>query len=485
MIPDEFQLKLVDLQNQINDLRAFSTKNEFSNGTLVTKEVSQLSGGYQSANFVTGVTGWRFDALGNLEAGSGYFRGDITGATGTFTGAITASSGSIGGWTISPTAIYLDGATDALSAGMASADYPFYAGAKYANRANATFKVTPAGVVYATGAVIDGTTTIGGRLASTLASAIDSAGEIITANLNTSAKTILGEFIFSGSGALAMNTDANNGLWLSPTGILGKKAGANTFTIGIDGAATFAGTLAAASGTFGTITAGTIDGCDIYANNFRFKRNTHILTLSNLDDGWTTSLSGSLSVTKYATNQLTLYIASTSNETSSIKTGAMNILIGGSSTVWLPMYNPSIEFWTKINVGTSETPSCKIRLGDIADDNGSFVGFWFVPYINGYVTVNTQGKNTGAGGTSFGDNTINGYDASKWHKYRITITKNTSTNFTAKYYIDDTLVQTSTMAEGWSGGIWMFGLTMTNNSTTITDTIEVSLSQVILQQAYS
>lgn len=178
-------------------------------------------------------------------------------------GAITAISGSFGGWSLSSTAIYYDGAGASTSAGMAPGDYPFYAGQTYANRASAPFRVTVAGIIYATGAVIDGTSTIGGRTASTIATAIDSSGAFINANLNTSAKTILGSFTFSGSGAIAMNTDANNGLWLSPTGLLGKSGGVTTFAIDTNGNATFAGTLSGASGTFGTITSGTISGVTI------------------------------------------------------------------------------------------------------------------------------------------------------------------------------------------------------------------------------
>jgi hypothetical protein len=68
-------------------------------------------------------------------------------SAGTFavTGTITATAGSIGGWSISDVAIYYDGATDALSSGMAPADYPFYAGKKYADRATALFRVEPSG----------------------------------------------------------------------------------------------------------------------------------------------------------------------------------------------------------------------------------------------------------------------------------------------------------------------------------------------------
>lgn len=83
--------------------------------------------------------------------------GDIT-----LVGTITAVAGSIGGWDLSANAIYFDGATDVLSAGMAPADYPFYAGKKYVDRASAPFRVTPAGALVATGATISGAITITG-----------------------------------------------------------------------------------------------------------------------------------------------------------------------------------------------------------------------------------------------------------------------------------------------------------------------------------
>ena len=78
--------------------------------------------------------------------------------------------------------------------------------------------------------------------------------DIINARLDTAAKQILGDFTFGTSGAIKMITDANNGLWLSPTGILGKKAGATTFSITTSGDATFAGELSATFGTLGALT---------------------------------------------------------------------------------------------------------------------------------------------------------------------------------------------------------------------------------------
>ena len=92
--------------------------------------------------------------------------------------------------------------------------------------------------------------------------AINNEGQVITdlinSKLNTQTKQILDGFTFGTSGAIKMIRDADNGLWLSPNGILGKKAGATTFSITTLGDATFAGLLMAASGTLGTITSANI-----------------------------------------------------------------------------------------------------------------------------------------------------------------------------------------------------------------------------------
>ncbi|MGP1675936.1 MAG: hypothetical protein ACTS6J_02105 [Burkholderiales bacterium] len=74
-------------------------------------------------------------------------------------GTVTATAGAIGGWTINSAYLAKDTGVDATSAGMAPTDYPFYAGATYANRASAPFRITPAGVLTATGATISGAIT--------------------------------------------------------------------------------------------------------------------------------------------------------------------------------------------------------------------------------------------------------------------------------------------------------------------------------------
>jgi len=119
---------------------------------------SVLAGGaFQSPNFVTGSSGWIIRTDGSVEFGTGKFRGDITGASGTFSGTLSAILGNIANWVISSLALYFDGATDAQSSGMAPADYPFYAGKKYASRATAPFKVEPSGKLTVTDIVATGT----------------------------------------------------------------------------------------------------------------------------------------------------------------------------------------------------------------------------------------------------------------------------------------------------------------------------------------
>jgi hypothetical protein len=64
-------------------------------------------------------------------------------------GNLTVNAGLIGGWTVNSTYLAKDTGTNSTSAGLAPTDYPFFAGATYANRASAAFRVTPAGVVTA------------------------------------------------------------------------------------------------------------------------------------------------------------------------------------------------------------------------------------------------------------------------------------------------------------------------------------------------
>lgn len=73
--------------------------------------------------------------------------------------------------------------------------------------------------------------------------------DIANAQFDTSTNEILGDFTFGASGAIKMITDANNGLWISPTGILGKKAGVTTFAVDTSGNASFRGSVVITGGS--------------------------------------------------------------------------------------------------------------------------------------------------------------------------------------------------------------------------------------------
>jgi len=126
------------------------------------------------------------------------------GTTVDIVGTLTATVGSIGGWSISSTAIYFDGATDALSAGMAIADFPFYAGKKYADRATAPFRITPAGALTATSA------TITGALTTSAGSSIDgqylASGSVASVSANLALRGWTQTCVFS-------STDLNTVSW--------------------------------------------------------------------------------------------------------------------------------------------------------------------------------------------------------------------------------------------------------------------------------
>jgi phage minor structural protein len=138
-------------------------------------------------------------------------------------GSITATTGVIGGWTISSTAIYKDSGVDATSSGMASADYPFYAGKQYASRATAPFRVTDAGVLVATSATISGSITITGG--SGIANLTD-AGDLAIADTADFATQVSGAQKPSNNATVGADWTSN---LLNIPGTLGTPSGSGLF----------------------------------------------------------------------------------------------------------------------------------------------------------------------------------------------------------------------------------------------------------------
>lgn len=181
------------------------------------------------------------------------------------------NGGTLGGWQINSTSIYT-GTEDHSGYTANAGDVTLYSNGTDASLHFNKAYIDTTGVIYATAAVLDGTSTLGGRLGSTLASAIDSSGHFIDTNLNTSAKTILTDFTFSPSdysgafktGDITWNTTTGaitggSGGIFNKSGLIFASSGVATLTLdGTTGNATFAGTLSAASGTLGSITTGLI-----------------------------------------------------------------------------------------------------------------------------------------------------------------------------------------------------------------------------------
>jgi hypothetical protein len=142
-------------------------------------------------------------------------------------------------------------------------------------------------------------------------------GDIINARFDTQGKYILSDFTFGESGAIRINTDDDNGLWISPTGILGKKSGATTFAIDTEGNATFAGTLSAASGTLGAITIGAdawhvdINGNMWWGNSSTYAGSSISISNTGLIKGavFNASTGARISLSD-ATNQVSIYSSS-------------------------------------------------------------------------------------------------------------------------------------------------------------------------------
>jgi len=221
------------------------------------------AGEYANAN-----TPFYIDTAGNFSLGDSLVWDAATDSL-TITGSIIATSGTIGGFDIG--ADYIRDTANSM--GMASTvtggdDVRFWAGNTFANRGIAPFNVTESGILTATNnAVIVGT--VSGRLTATLAAAINASGNLITdvvnPRLDSASKFILSDFNFGTtdyagavkSGTITWNTatgaiTGGSGVIVYRSGIVGANAGVTTFAINaVTGAATFAGTLSAPSGTIG------------------------------------------------------------------------------------------------------------------------------------------------------------------------------------------------------------------------------------------
>lgn len=248
----------------------------------------------QSSNFSTGVSGWVIYGDGSVEFNNGTFRG-----------AISASTIDIGGSDATSFHVDVDGNMWLGAATFAAAPFSVsnagavtlgsvtlvggtirYGKTSFTDSTNAGYYMSSEGVYFGAASdasklkytIADGTFdfigTVSSRSTVTIASTINSSGNVITdlvnARLDTSAKTMLAGFTFGAadyagalnSGTITWNTTTGaitggSGVLVYRGGIIGAAAGVATFTIdSATGAATFAGALSAPTGTIGGFTIG-------------------------------------------------------------------------------------------------------------------------------------------------------------------------------------------------------------------------------------
>jgi hypothetical protein len=451
---DEFDKNLYKIGQNVT----VQESDQLQGGSIVNSLVVS-SGSLRSGSFDDGISGWQISDNGDAQFNNLTLTGGVlkSGKT-SFTDSTNA------GYYISNAGVYVGSALDATKLKYTVAD-----------------------------GTLDLVGTISSRSTATIAGAIDSVGDLITTKLNTSTKRILSDFNFGTTdyagavkaGDIAWNTStgaitSGSGVVVYRNGIVGASSGTPTFSIdATTGNATFAGTLSGASGTFGTITAGTIDGCDVYANNFRYKKNTFQYLLG-CTDGWSTSISAGGTLTHYASNQMSLSLASALDETSYIQTVSEAILIGSATTQAVRWdYNPSMEFWAKIT-NVSQDPTIDVRMGPVNVDNVPFFGWQFVDDItNGRVITSYYDSSLHNGAY------ISGINADQWHRYRIQVTKTGADAYTVKWYIDDVERESHDVAVAIANPSFSLGIKLKNNATDIAKTANIAIAHAQFQQKYA
>ena len=275
--------------------------------------------------------------------------------------------------------------------------------------------------------------------------------------------------------------------------IFGNWAGNQGFkydkSAGAAGEITFKGNISGVNGTFGTISAGVLDGCDIYANNLRFKKNTYFLDCGSLD-GWNVVLDGGI-ITPHAQNLINISASTGADRTPYLECGYFGVQIGEATTypsVWSKY--PSLEFVARYDNDTGQTKAgfAKVRIGGASTDAVSNCCVEFKLDYNatdGYHVHARYAYGTGSYVSALltsGGSTIR---SNFWHRYRMEVLPNGS-NYNLCFYIDDELVYEADNVTFDSGGSKIVSMKVqnnwTNNSTTYITNFQIT--SIIYQAVY-
>jgi hypothetical protein len=305
---------------------------------------------------------------GALTATGATISGAITATSGSFTGLINANSGSIGGWSIGSDKIYNSGVAKFIGLVDAAADtgVALFAGATNSTGTGATFTVTNAGVLTATGANIT--------------------GDVTTSNINATGGTVGGwsissDRIWSGSGSAYVGMS---------TGSTAFFAGANTSS---GGSAVFSvgnnGTLTASSANItGTVSADslTIRAVQFVITNASKTSTTAVITTSAnhsfiVGDTITVALTsgptnygelvGTWTVTSVTTNTITFTTTGTSTVTSGSAVGYVSYGSGNDAIGKIAIVPASSQGGASLTVQTDTSGSLYTSADILSATSGS------------------------------------------------------------------------------------------------------------------
>lgn len=284
----------------------------------------------QSTGFSSGTTGWKIDGNGSAEFGAASIRGQLTASQIDTRGlSIKDMSGNI-----------------ILAAGTNLAYSYINADPGWLNSA-LTPSITAA---QDTANTANSNASTALSTANTANTNANSALSGLAAKLSKAGDTITGRVTFAVADGMFAGTDTNNGVYFGSTGLVGRKAGSNTFYIDTAGNAVFGGSLSAATGSFaGSMAVGsspalasgpsmTGSGANIYSTgNFVLGNATTNLAF----DGSTLKLNGNI----VNTNSIPLGAISTTVSA----TGAINFTFTSSTYTSVTTASTTFPAGTVIN----------------------------------------------------------------------------------------------------------------------------------------
>jgi len=214
-----------------------------------TGNLTFADGFIQSVNYITGVSGWKIDALGNAEFNAGIFRGNLIAGSIDIPNKTTANS------------FHVD------------ADGNAWWGATLI--ASAVAKILKTGA-----ATFSSVTISGGSLVTFISDTIDTSSKFILKDFTFGSADYAGAFK---SGDITWNASTGavtggSGILMYKKGIVGAAGGVVTFSIdATTGSATFLGQVSATSGYFGDLT----NGISVAANGLLINGSGYVRTAAS------------------------------------------------------------------------------------------------------------------------------------------------------------------------------------------------------------